>query len=196
MKKVILYIVVMVALTVLLCGCGEHTVVSVDGIDNCRLKSDSDYELGWFLLPEDLLGKYEYLDADYHFRVKTCYIPWFSDSETMVLEVTYEPEIYIQAKEYCLQEMELSETGIIEYNGYTFIENLGLKDVNGFPRCFNMLVYNDDLNGLVFMGFVDYDYYIINGDKYTTENWGQFLEEKFSDIYDFGSVESNDLTKG
>ena len=197
MKKT-LFAVLLASLAVLLCSCGEHTVVSVDGIDNCDLKLDSDFELGWYIIPEGFLEKFEYTDADYHFRVKTRYLPLFNERESMVLEIMYDPDIYIQAKEYCLQEMELSDTVIIEYNGYTFMDNVEIAekfDHYGYPRWFNMLVYNDDLNRLIFIGFYGADYFKDDLEK-VTENWGQFLETNFSDLYDFGSVESNDLTNG
>ena len=160
MKKLFLAVLI-AALAFLLCSCGEHTVVSVDGIDNCNLEYDSDFELGLYLIPEGFLEKYVYLDVDYHFRARAVYLPFFSERETMVLSVTYTTDIYTQAKEYCLKEMELSETHKIEYNGYTFIDNIELVTKltdYGYPRWSNMLVYNDNLKCLIFLGFYDGDY--------------------------------------
>ena len=55
------------------------------------------------------LEKFEYIDADYKYRAeyKTYISPGGIDKSFLFVE--YEPEIYLQAKNFCLQELMLSD---------------------------------------------------------------------------------------
>ena len=82
-------------------------------------------------------------------------------------------------------------------NGFVFLENLETaiaqkREECAFPIDFNMFVYNDNLKCLVFMGYYNPDY--TNKDAMSIiNNWEDFLETYFSDVYDFteiGSIQS------
>lgn len=200
MKRILLFIII-ICVSLTFSSCYEEYPVVRNGIDEFEIGDGGMlYELNDYLIPsETFLKDFSYIDADYHFveRTKYWWLP-ITYEEKALLEATYEPDAYIQAKEYCLQEMELSDTVIIEYNGYTFIDNneltLEKNYNNAFPMYFNMLVYNDRLNRLIFMGYYNSDYF--GKSEEVTQNWGQFLETNFSDLYDFGSVESSDSSNG
>ena len=99
----------------------------------------------------------------------------------------------MQAKQYCLNNMDLSETNIKELNGYVFLENLELAKQknylqNGvntkFPHHFTMFVYNDTKQTLLFMGFyccAD----MHEKANLATEEWDVFLNFFYNDFYCF-----------
>lgn len=170
----------------LLCSCSRE--YSVEGYKNFSIHH-SDYELNHYILPsDDFVETFQHTKIDYYYREEYSSIVDFA-SRTFVV-INYEKDVYEQAKEYCLENMQLSESVYIEYNGYTFIENIELAVKQerygeiSFPRWFNMFVYNDDLNTLIFIGFYGTEY--SNEDAQDIQNnWGAFLEKHFSDLYDW-----------
>jgi len=189
MKKRLLSIALL--LTVCFCSCDANNYICVDGIENFKTVQ-SNYELNNYILPsDDYLEQFEFLTAEYHYR--EIYESWASiiGVEKSIVTVIYSPEVYNKAKEYCLQEMQLDHLNTIDYNGYTFIENIHLTvaqdrygEINGFPRWFNMFIYNDTKHCLLFIGYYNSDY--TSGDaQAVSENWGQFLIDAFGDVYIF-----------
>lgn len=187
MKK--LLAVILCCVTVfLLCSCFDSNYV-IEGIENFST-GDGSIELNDYILPsEDFIEKFENTDIQYRY-----YGSLHSDDRSIVA-ITYTQDVYKQAKEYCLEEMVLSDSMIMEYNGYTFIENVELPIVlkeygRGLPHHFNMFVYNDTLNRLIFLGAYLSDFYKATPQKTqdVVENWGAFVETYFSDIYDWGTI--------
>jgi len=188
----VLAVFISLVLIVLLSGCRifEDDIITINGIENFDFK-ESDVELNLYILPsEDFIERFEVVDVDYH-AVKH-YDNQFGMicDEFYVVCATYDEATYNEAKEYCLSEMTLSSEIIIEHNDYVFVENIKLAiEQNGnkseFPKRMNMLVYNDIKCELVFMGFYGTDYYYDDVDE-VVANWGGFLNEHFSELYDFG----------
>jgi len=176
-------------LVFMFCACSE--TYCVDGIENFRA-DHSNYELNVYLLPSEyFIERFAHINIDYHYRAKYETYFSFSGIEKTFLVAEYEQEVYEQAKKFCLQNLQLSDTNTIEYNGYIFIENTKLAvrqnrfgKSNAFPKWFNMFAYNDDLKKLVFMGFYSPDY-SSNDAQNICDNWGEFIEKYFSDIYDW-----------
>jgi len=185
MKKIIIFLLCFA--TVFLCSCGSE--YSIDGYENFQT-SHSHYELNHYLVPSlDFTELFQYTDIDYYYREE--YNSLFDFTERSFLVVKYEKQIYEQAKEYCFQNMQLSDTNFVEYNEYVFIENTELatkQDRNGtlssFPNWFNMFSYNDNSNSLLFLGFYNSNYTSDDAQN-VRDNWGAFLEKHFSDIYDW-----------
>ena len=202
MKKLSLIISVFLLLF-LLCSCTNESkecnkiynrILEVNGIDNFK-NNEGNYELNVYLLPtDDFINRFDYTDIDYHYREHYESYVDFVGYEKSIVVIKYEEEIYEQAKQFCFEEMNLSETYTLKYNTNVFIENieLGLAQnrysedfVYTFPKRFNMLAYNDSLNCLIFLGFYCPDY--TNEEAMLIiKNWGQFLNHHFSDVYDFG----------
>ncbi len=176
----------------ILCSCSSE--YSVDGYENFQTVYHSHYELNYYILPsEDFVGQFQYIDIDYHYREK--YRTMDDFIEKSLVSISYEQEFYEQAKEYCIQNMQLSNSNTAECNGYRFVENIKLAveqdrygKPDGFPRWFNAFAYNDELRTLVFIGFYSPDYTSADAQN-VRDNWGAFIEKHFSDIYNFSSTD-------
>ena len=106
----------------------------------------------------------------------------------------YEPDIYIAAKNYTLENIAPYENKYYSYNEYVFYENSNFYssgDKRHFPEWFTMACYNDEKNTLIFIAFFAYtftkdDKFI--DEKYITDfegNFQSFIDEYFSEFYDF-----------
>ncbi len=181
MKKSSIFILVCVIL-LSFCGCQK---IEIDGVENFD-EADSSMSLNSSLLPsEDFFDKFEYVDADYKYRAE--FPMYFAPgTERSIVYVEYEAETYEQAKEFCFQEMMLWDN-IQEYNGYTFIQNMGYN----FPKHFMMFAYNDSNCRLVFIGLYTIEHSEDDAQE-VSENWGDFVEHYFGDLYDWSDNESND----
>ena len=183
-----------------LCSCGDRfngekysEKFNVDGIENFD-KFEGSIEINQYILPSDtFLEEFNYLDIDYHYRERYKTIFSIVGTDRSLITIYYEQEEYQQAKEYCLQNMQLLESNRVEYNGYVFIDNVKLETLRNnniptsqFPDYFNMFIYNDDLNCLMFMGFGGEDNYGFDAQE-VKDNWGEFLEKHFSDVYDWNT---------
>ena len=194
-KKLRLLVLFIIASCLLFSACNiAPSVYSVTGIENFR-KEDSNLSLNQCLLPSEFFLKlYKYEEADYYYRDKYTPVVMVPSCEQSFVRLRYDEENYQVAKEACLEEMRLSEQNIFEYNGFTFIENIALhygsdvmKDgVNTkYPYYFNMFVYNDQTQELIFMGFYGGTLYQEESSIALTD-WGAFLDKYYSDFYDFG----------
>ena len=101
-----------------------------------------------------------------------------------MVDIHYEQTEYEQAKEYCLKNMSLSDSSILEYNGYTFIQNTAENTNHGFPYWFQMFAYNDNTGTLVFLG-IYLDGYSAEDAQEVRNHWGAFVEKYFSDDFDW-----------
>lgn len=153
-------------------------VIRIDGIDNFN-KNDSALSLNQLILPsDDFLDCFKYENADYHYRDSSI-LPFFSKNvEQSIVVINYKDDVYEEAKEYCMQEMVLSDSHIFDYNGYTFIDH----EYSDYPYHFNMFVYNDEKQCLIFLGF--HSGFHENVDD-LIDDWGSFLDKYYSEFYDF-----------
>jgi len=166
------------------CVLFKENILVDDGIENFSVGTSS-ISLNQCILPsEEFINEFESINIDYHYKAifETMLSP--DGIERSIVYATYEKDVYLQAKQHCLNEMELSNENIIEYNGYTFMHNTAIDFLTKFPHAFNMFVYNDDLNTLVFLGCYFKDYTTDNAEE-ITNNWGEFLKEQFGEWYSF-----------
>lgn len=193
-----LHIVVLLCLLIfMLCACSETHCV--DGIENFQV-DHSNYELNVYLLPsDDFVDRFAHINIDYHYRAEYETYLSIAGTEKTFLVTEYEQEIYEQAKTFCLQNLQLSDVSTMEYNGYIFVENTKLAvqqnrfgKANAFPKWFNIFAYNDSLRQLVFIGFYSPDYSSEDAQN-VCDNWGEFIEKHFSDIYDWGQGDSRTI---
>lgn len=187
MKKVSLCLLILILC--LLSGC---TTVKIDGIENFS-EGHSSVSLTENLIPsKEFLKDYEYIAGDYHYFEEKS----FSEShlEVSIMVLKYETDEYQKAKEFCLEELWLSEENAKEYNGYIFKENLSLPYkyndlINGvneeFPHFFNMFSYNDDKCEIVSIGFWC-GMKLYDDANLVNEDFGAFLQKYYSKFYDFG----------
>ena len=201
MKKRFVLALAVVLLLTCLTGCNQLieslTVVKISGIDNFSTQISS-LSLTSCLLPnETFFQDYPYTNGEFYYYAKMAFSS--DDRQIVFMELDYSSEIYEQAKQYCLDNMYLSEENVKELNGYIFIENLSLpmsyehlsNGVNTkFPYFFTMFVYNDSLQKMLFLGFHCDDYKAEKSDTeekadIASEDWGRFLKDFFGEYYDF-----------
>ena len=190
MKKIkVLFLVLMIVLCFSGCSAFEDYTISVSGIENFKTV-EGEYELNLYLLPsEGFMERFDTIDVSYNARQHYSPKSFWVGTESVLVVATYDDSVYAEAKEYCLSEMMLSSEIIIDYNDYVFVENneLAIKQsdrTSRFPKDANMFAYNDKKCELVFMGFYDGNYSVDDADS-VRENWGDFLDEHFSEYYDF-----------
>ena len=209
MKKCVICLLCF-AIALLCIGCGAYDI-AFDGYENFS-KSHSDFELNHYILPDlEFPDKFPYINIDYCLREN--YKAAYDFTEKSLIVIHYDKETYEQAKEYCLQNMQLLDAEPMEYNDYVFMKNIELAikqdrydTYADYPTWFNMFAFNDEENCLVFMGFyaarlviADHvcdsweEYLEMYSDTYdgslvaqeVHNNWGAFLENFFADIYDW-----------
>ena len=186
------YVIAIICVCFLLCAC-SITPYKKEGLDQWSIY-DSNVEITQFLFPdESFLNSFEYCDGDYHY-FDDC--KSWNGLEVAIAFTEYEDDVYLEAKQYCIDNMLLSEYNRMEYNGYVFVENLQLAQDQNFlengknkryPYRMNMFVYNDSLNRLVFLGFYCTGKVEEQADIIDTD-FGAFLELFYSDYYDFGDT--------
>lgn len=188
--KLLIVLSIISSLFLTLCSCGHNVIIK--GIENFS-PGDSEFSLCSTLMPNhNFINQYEYIEADYY------YSDYCKDScvgfgeEHVIIYFEYDEEIYNEAKDYCLSKFPLSEKNRVEYNGYVFIENVWLKEENDEPfdlERFQMFIYNDGLNRLVFMGYKNMEDYFVSFSPEQSQNvlddWETFLEQEFAEVYDF-----------
>lgn len=177
---------IFISVLVLFCGCSTSSGY-IHGIESFAIDYPSDYELNVYIIPsEDFLKEFEYLNADYSFSF--CYegiINWH-DTEASAILIKYTPSIYERAKDFCFRNMMLSNTPIVEYEGFVFYDNIELAvaqeryhTVHVFPKYFNSFAYNDNTNELLFLGYYNSDL-TSEDSKNVLSNWNDFIENNFS----------------
>ena len=192
-KKTPALLIVILVLSLILSGCKYE--VYIEGIENFSV-NDSTVSTNSCILPsDDFIEKFDYTNGEYFYSDVNEHwlLPAYSEQSIVILN--YEKDVYEQAKEYCLDTMELSEKNQFDYNGYVFIENIGLAKAwdrledglnTRYPNHFNMFAHNDDTNCLVFMGFYSSPDKKDGNIHLAESDWGAFLETYFYQYYDFG----------
>ncbi len=191
MKKA-LFLWVLIAAIFLLSACDPVDISGLENYDpaNCSVS------LSHFLFPgEDFLDKFEYTCGTYEYHD-----PDTPDgSVTAIAALEYSPDVYEQAKSYCLEQFILCESHQYIVGEYSFCEQLchKIKTDDGtlsvgcaFPKHFNMFAYNDRTLTLVFLGFYNAD-----ADSpeslLAQENFKAFLDTVYSNHYDFSPDNSS-----
>ena len=136
------------------------------------------------LVSEDFLTSFEYGDNKFY-----CYIyePFLFievfDKALMYLE--YSDDVYEEAKNYILTEMDLDLSQEKSYNGYIFHFNTGRYNlVTNFPTGYLMAGYNDSKNRLVFLGIYASTKKHPELD-YGETDFGKYLKMVYGEFYDF-----------
>lgn len=159
----------------------------VSGLENFH-PADSTFGLCQYLFPtEDFIERFAYLEGDYHYyfngRLAGGYATAFA-----VLE--YDPDNYLDAKEYCKQQFFLTDEHKYQVGNYLFQEHICYNAKNGagkyvpacqYPRIFNMFAYNDSEHTLLFIGF-----YGDADDPFThlaLTDFPSFYEQNFGQYY-------------
>ena len=181
-------VIFMLCSVVLMTSCG-YTVYD-EGIENFA-ECDSTIEIWANLMPmhHKFIDMFEYTDADYFYH-DTAVAPGYRHIERVLVRLEYDSAVYEEAKEYCQENMVLSENNSFEHNGYIFIENIkNLQTASthlcDYPRAFQMFVYNDSNCTLLFVGFYCTIEVKNEVEKAIEEGWGTFLKKYYGEYYSF-----------
>lgn len=187
MKQMLKVAILIIMLTVCMSGCKP---VEIHNIDEFSIYT-STVSLTAHLLPDEaFLDTYKYVDGNYHYYDNCKFV---NSLELVLMELSYDAEIYEKAKNYCLELMYLSKENVKEYKDYVFMENLSYPEdyeclENGenknFPHMFTMFAYNDTKHKLMFIGFNCSVELHEEVDDVATD-WGEFLDKYYSEYYDF-----------
>lgn len=179
------FIIALLLISALFTSCNDY---SNQGLDNFSI-NDSSLELTTYLIPENFIEKFEYVDGNYYYDDSSV-IPFYAVCERVLIYIQYEEDVYISAKEFAITNLYLSEEITEEYNQYVFYystnnESRNINDDN-LPYTFVKFAYNDTKHTLIFMAFdVSVELYD-EVDQYLND-WGAFLDKYYGEWYDFSA---------
>lgn len=134
------------------------------------------------LVSEDFLTKFEYGDNKFYWGAYESFLLLdVFDKTLMYLE--YSDDVYVEAKNYILTEMDLDLSQEKSYNGYVLYFNNDCLRTN-FSYVYLIAGYNDSKNRLVFLGL-----YVSARNHPELEcgetDFGKYLKMVYGEFYDF-----------
>ncbi|MBE6553307.1 MAG: hypothetical protein E7666_03085 [Ruminococcaceae bacterium] len=185
MRKSICFLAVFLLLNVCFLFSSCTYTVFEDGIENFS-REDSETGLTRFLIPNDFLNLFPYLDGDYSYFDELSYSGAY---ETALIYMKYEEDAYESAKAYALENMRFIENTEEIYNGYVFQQRELPSDMQQETRCF--FAYSDEQRILLAVGT-----HITVPEGYTYTSIETFLDTYFS-FYNFeeGRIERETKTE-
>ncbi|MBQ7336788.1 MAG: hypothetical protein IJW92_09990 [Clostridia bacterium] len=189
-SRMLLFVSIVSILLLQFASCKGYTY-SESGIENFS-PQESNIGLTRHLIPEDFLNLYPYIDGGYEYydeRGKMFYYGY----ESALLYIVYDETTYADAKQYALENLELSTNSIEEYAGYTFLESaLDSYASDPFMRVF--FAYSDEMNILLTIGTYSYNSNTAQ-DPYGYASFSEYILDNFS-FYNFeeGKIEKDSET--
>lgn len=183
--------VILLLLFSLIMGMSACSTVNISGLENYGI-ADCSYELSRYLFPdESFLSSFEYDDGNYVLESNDGLI---GSQSTAFAFLTYSPEIYESAKQYCIENLALCDEHQFTYAGFEFKERLShfIKNDAGdlvvgcrYPEWFNMFAYCDTTYTLIFMGYYNTDSEV---NELVQSDFPSFVERVYSKYYDFNEA--------
>ena len=185
MKKTCFFVILLCLC--LTSSCNSKSEYVERGLENFG-PNDSECGLCSYLIPENLIQQYAYVDGNYYNEWGTYRI--IGGWEKVLVYIQYDINTYSEAKKYVMDNLFLSESHVAEYNDYYFFinETPSKTDPNlspeKFPYDFLRFAYNDNNNTLVFIGFcVSMELY--EEVDAVADDWPAFLEKYYGEWYSF-----------
>lgn len=199
MKKIIIFVL---GLVLVLSGCCY--VTEKKSISEYKEKiaingfgfSDIELDKPPYYLPSDtFLDDYEYLEGDYYFYEPSIFNEFCTEywkPNIVLLTLNYDKDVYLDAKDFTINNIPKYEDYFYTYNDYQFYVNKNFMDryvnisVPEMPNIFTMVCYNDEYNIICFLGFANT--YPELDEKYLNnldENWESFIDQYYGEYYDF-----------
>ena len=133
------------------------------------------------LIPEGFIEKFSYMNGCFFYKYDGGIL--FNICDRSFIYIEYDDETYLDAKNYVMENLNLSNDITAEYNEYYFYINE--NDVcDRYPYWFSQFAYNDEKNVLVFFGF----YVSVELEDEVDEvadDWPAFLEKYYGEWYSF-----------
>lgn len=182
MKKFLLALI-LISTFVFVTGCSEG-IDYTKGVDVINFSfAESSIGTTSHLIPQDLLTKFEYGDNKY-FRYTNDGAFYFGDIDKTLMYLEYTDNVYEEAKDYILTEMNLDFSKEKSYNGYVFHFNEDFPHRTYFPHGYLMAGYNDEKNRLVFLGLTSSEKKYPEFECGKTD-FGKYLKIVYGEFYDF-----------
>ncbi len=180
-KRYILLLLVFVVL-LSISSCSSTTIIH--GLDR-RLGGESDCHLTTGFIPKKLLSEYEYLSGDFYYYD---YCGGILDNLECVEEytigyMTYDSDVYAEAKAFVQSTRNLKTEEAYEYNGYHFFRFD--EENETYPLWFRMFAYSDESHTLVFIGFHGNEETKAANADLLENDWGGFLKKYYGEHFAF-----------
>ena len=134
------------------------------------------------LVSEDFLTKFEYGDNKFYWDNNEGFFR-LADIDKTLMYLEYTDDVYEEAKNYILTEMDLDLSQEKNYNGYIFHFNNDCLRTN-FPYVYLIAGYNDSKNKIVFLGIYASTKKHPELD-YGETDFGKYLKMVYGEFYDF-----------
>lgn len=166
-------------------------VIEYEGLETFGIGS-SNVGLCVGFIPDDMLSKFEYRNGNHYFLSE--YELTRFEVQKVLLYLTYDSDVYINAKEYVNTELHLVERkdkttcNYIFYDHYGYEEYYeeGRKEVK-YPYYYKMVAFNDDNHTIVFFGmFLPKNSVHLKKDN-APITFDDHIKYFYSDWYDFFS---------
>ncbi len=120
--------------------------VEENGLENFSIH-DSETSLTKFLIPNDFLNTFPYVDGDY---IYYDHLSHNREYETALLYMKYDEGVYETAKAYVFENMGFVEGVEESYNGYIVLQRKLSSEMQKDKRCF--FAYSDEQKTLLAVG--------------------------------------------
>lgn len=185
-------LVILLLLVLLLISTSACSTVNISGLENYGT-ADCSYELSRDLFPDEtFLSLFDYCSGNY---VLECNDGLGGGNSTAFAFLTYSPETYEDAKQYCMDNLVICNEHLFSLAEFEFRERLShfVRNDAGdlaigcrYPEWFNMFAYCDKSYTLVFMGYYNPD---LIGNDLEQPDFATFVEMVYSKYYDFDESE-------
>ncbi len=150
----------------------------------------SEYEIDlpeYFLPSLTFITDYEYEEGGFYFYEEDVFRLKQQKPATSLLYLKYSSEVYLDAKNYMLENMPMYGDEFYYYNQYVFY--LPDNSINNqrdfhFTHWFTMACYNDSNNTLVFIGFSNSNEFMEEAFE-LSKNWVAFMDRFYGEYYNF-----------
>lgn len=195
MKKIFVIILIIVC-SICMTGCyedlrRENLEEYIDLVHRGGGHSHSSLDRAEYFLPSaTFFEDYDYIEGKYAWREDDPLRELFQKDvhpEITFLYLRYEEEVYINAKQCMLENIEPYNELYYEYNDYIFYENSNYIQTMGrrFPEDFTMACYNDKKCTLIFIGFNAYTKSNKKYVDYLKNDFPMFIDTYYGEYHDF-----------
>lgn len=187
MRKKFILVVILSAVAVFVTGCSEGVKYS-EGVDVQYFRPAlSSIGTTAYLIPDNFLEEFEYTENKFY-RYSNDRAFSFGDMDKNLMYLEYSDEVYEEAKDFVLTEMDLDLSDERIYNGYTFYMNYAHEHNDGpkeiFPYRYFMAGYNDAKNRIIFISMDCVQKAYPEAEQGLTD-FGWYLQTFFGEFYDF-----------
>ena len=186
MKKILAIILVLCTLCLTSCSL---CVIEFEGLEAFG-EGNSNLSLCQEVIPPGMISKFEYCNGNHFFLDKYEFTKY--EVQKVLLYLTYDANIYAEAKAYVNANLHLVERNDETESNYTFFDNYGYekfykegRGIVDYPTFYRMVAFDDDNYTIVFFGMYIPDNSIHLGNDDSPTTFDEHLKYFYGDWYDF-----------